>query len=85
MKVVGTVKKGDKVYDPANGTASRDGENLVGFALESSDEVAQKNIEVMVPNYKYCKQKKNTMAIITATRYNNLRSSVDPSAWGWHR
>ena len=48
VKVVGTVKKGDKVYASVNGTASRDGENLVGFALESSDEVAIKNIEVML-------------------------------------
>ena len=47
VKVVGTVKKGDKVYASVNGTASRDGENPVGFALESSDEVAQNTPEVM--------------------------------------
>ena len=48
VKVVGSVKKGDKVYASVDGTASTDGENLVGFALESNEDVAIKNIEVML-------------------------------------
>lgn len=48
VKVVGAVKKGDKVYASVDGTASTDGENLVGYALESNDDVAMKKIEVML-------------------------------------
>jgi len=48
VKVIGSVKKGDKVYASVDGTASTDGENLVGFALESNEDVAIKNIEVML-------------------------------------
>ena len=48
VKVIGAVKKGDKVYASEDGTASTDGNNLVGFALQSNEDDAIKNIEVML-------------------------------------
>ena len=48
VKVKGAVKKGDRVYASEDGTASIDGENLVGFALQSNEDEAIKNIEVML-------------------------------------
>lgn len=50
VKVSGAVKKGDRLYTNVNGTASIDGNEkfLVGFALESNQEPAIKNVEVML-------------------------------------
>ena len=50
VKVTGAVRKGDRVYASENGTASIDGNTqfLVGYALESNEDVATKNVEVML-------------------------------------
>jgi len=50
VQVLGAVKKGAKLYANVSGTASIDGNQnyLVGFALESNQEVSIKTVEVML-------------------------------------
>jgi hypothetical protein len=50
VQVLGAVKKGAKLYANVSGTASIDGNQnyLVGFALESNQEVSTKTVEVML-------------------------------------